>query len=134
MIDLTRRSGMGDSAEEYLQTLPYETDSDGECIWRIVPAGESFGFEGEELTEFVRLSVLRLLESGAVPVRYAEDGEFEWREQTHYGKDQKEAANAIIAEWLDAGGGRQEWDYLWFVTPRVLETSRRWQAGRAKSE
>ena len=74
MIDLKRRSGMGDSAEEYLQTLPYETDSDGECIWRIVPAGESFGFEGEQLTEFVRLSVLRLLESGAIPVRYAEEG------------------------------------------------------------
>lgn len=134
MIDMSRRRRLGDSVAEYLETLPYETDSDGECIWRIVPAGESFGFEGDDLTEFVRLSVLRLLESGAVPVRYADEGELEWREQTHYGKDQKEAADAIVAEWLDAGGGRQEWDYLWFVTPRVLKTSRRWQAGRAKSE
>ena len=125
---------MGDSAEEYLQTLPSETDSDGECIWRIVPAGESLGFEGNELTEFVRLSVLRLLTSGALPVRYAEEGELEWREQTHYGTDKKAAADAIVAEWLEAGGGRQEWDYLWFVTRDVLETSRRWQAGPKKAE
>lgn len=134
MIDMDRRRALGDSVAEYIETLPYETDSDGECIWRIVPAGESFGFEGEQLTEFVRRSVFRLLESGAIPVRYAEEGDLEWREQTHYGEEKSEAADAIVAEWLDAGGGRQEWDYLWFVTRRVLETSRRWQAASKKSE
>ena len=36
--------------------------------------GRRFGFEGDELAEFVRLCVLRLLEAGAVPVRHSPQG------------------------------------------------------------
>lgn len=134
VIDLERKRLLGDTVAEYLEGIPYYIDSDGESLWHIVPGGRSFGFEGGELAEFVRLCVLRLLEAGAVPVRPADEGILNWIEQTQYGSSNEEIADAIVAEWLEAGGNDPEWHWLWFVTRRVLETSRRWQAGPDKSE
>lgn len=126
MIDLSRRRPLGDTAAEFLECLPYEIDGDGEALWRIVPMGRGFGFKGDELAEFVRLCVLRLLDSGAVPVRHGpDDADLEWEEQAQYGSSREEIADAIVAEWLAAGGGNPKWEYLWFVTRRVLETARR---------
>ncbi|MFA5951347.1 MAG: hypothetical protein WC807_13790 [Hyphomicrobium sp.] len=128
MIDLLRRRQLGDSVSEFIDTIPYFLDSDGESLWHIVPGGRSFGFEGDDLTEFVRLCVLRLLNTGGIPVRHAEEGELNWTEQAQYGTTTDEIANAIVAEWLAKGGGDPKWDWLWFVTRRVLHTSRHWQA------
>lgn len=125
MIDLNRRSHLGYTAAEYLKDLPYEIDGDGEALWRIVPQGRGFGYEGVELAEFVRQSVMRLLEAGAVPVRFNPKGvDLRWKEQTQYGSEPDEIADAIVAEWLESGGGDPPWEYLWFVTRKVLETDR----------
>lgn len=136
MIDMkrSRRDDPEDNVADYIETIPYEIDGDGEGLWKIVPGGRSFGFEGDDLAEFVRLCVLRLLEVGAVPVRHAGDGTLRWVEQTQYGTTKEELAEAIVAEWLETGGGNPEWDWLWFVTRRVLETSRRWQADLPKEK
>ena len=125
MIDLERRSPLGDSVAEFIETLPYEIDGDGEGFWGIIPTGRTFGFEGNDLAEFARLCVLRLLKAGAVPVRHNREGSPEWREQAQYGSTPEEIADAVVAEWLASGGGNPKWEYLWFVTRRVLETSRR---------
>lgn len=126
MIDLNQRCPMGFTVAEYLEGLPSETDSDGEGLWAIVPTGQGFAFQDAELSEFVRLCVLRLLDSGAVPVRHGpKDADLEWEEQTQYGTAHEQIADAIIAEWLATGGGDPPWEYLWFVTRRVLETERR---------
>ncbi|WP_439542637.1 hypothetical protein [Hyphomicrobium sp.] len=134
MIDVRQKSSVGDTAAEYIVTIPDEIDSDGEGLWKIVPGGRSFGFEGDDLAEFVRLCVLRLLQVGAVPVRHAKMGKLAWAEQTQYGTTRDEIADAIVAEWLEAGGGNPEWSWLWFVTRGVLQTSRRWQADSQKSD
>jgi hypothetical protein len=125
VIDLERKRLLGDSVAEYLETIPYYIDSDGESLWHIVPGGRTFGLDGNELAEFVHLCVSRLLESGAVPVRPADEGPLNWVEQTQYGSSNEEIADAIVAEWLEAGGGDPEWHWLWFVTRGVLETDRR---------
>jgi hypothetical protein len=128
MIDLQRRGPSGDpddTAALYIETRPYDIDGDGEGFWGIPSWGRSFGFEGDDLTEFVRLCVLRLLEAGAVPVRHAESGTLRWKEQAQYGSSRDEIADAIVAEWLKSGGGDPPWEYLWFVTRRVLETTER---------
>ena len=129
MIDLQRRWPSGEvdeTAADYIETRPHDIDGDGEGLWRIVPTGRGFGFAGDELTEFVRLCVLSLLNAGAVPVRHGpDDAELQWVEQTQYGTMRDEIADAIIAEWLASGGGDPPWEYLWFVTRRVLETDRR---------
>jgi hypothetical protein len=109
MIDLQRRWPSGeadDTVADYIETRPYDIDGDGEALWRIIPTGRGFGFEGPELAEFVRLCVMRLLEAGAVPVRHGpHDAELQWKEQTQYGTKKEEIADAIIAEWLASGGG-----------------------------
>jgi hypothetical protein len=126
MIDLTRkRPLLGDTVAEFIETRPYEIDGDGEGLWGIVPHGRNFGFEGGELSEFVRLCILRLLKAGAVPVRHTKSGTVLWEEQKQYGSSHEEIADAIIAEWLANGGGNPPWEYLWFVTREVLETAKR---------
>lgn len=126
-IDLQRSRSLGDTVEEYVSTIPYEVDGDGESLWKIVPGGRSFGFEGADLQEFVRLCIMSILKAGGVPVRHALTGDLEWREQTQFGSEPDTIANAILAEWQAAGGGDPPWEWLWFVTRRVLNTSRRWQ-------
>lgn len=120
MIDLKKISPLGDSVAEYIDTLPYELDGDGVGFWVIVPAGRSFGFEGKDLSEFVRLCVLRLLDVGGIAVRHADAGPLRWVEQPRYGRDKQSIAEAIVSDWLASGGGDPEWESLWFVTPRVL--------------
>jgi len=104
MIDLQRRGRSGDpddTAANYIETRPYDIDGDEAGFWGIVPWGRSFGFEGDDLAEFVRLCVLRLLDAGAVPVRHSSQGEpMLWKEQTQYGTTKEQIADAIIAEWL----------------------------------
>jgi hypothetical protein len=123
MIDLHRKRLLGDTVADFIETLPYAIEGDGESLWHIVPAGESFGFTGAELSEFVRLCVLGLLKAGAVPVRHNPKGvKPRWKKQTQYGSNAPEIADAIIAEWLESGGGDPPWEYLWFVARRSLDT------------
>lgn len=121
MIDLNRKSPLGDTAASYIDTLPYELDGDGVGFWVIVPAGRSFGFEGDDLSEFVRLCIARLLDVGGVAARLAEHGPLRWSLQTQYGRENSEISAAIVSEWLANGGGNPKWESLWFVTPRVLK-------------
>lgn len=121
MIDMKRRRALGSDVGEYIETLPYELDSDGVGFWVIVPAGRSFGFEGDDLSEFVRLCIERLLGVGGVAVRLAEQGPRRWILQTHYGREISDISAAIVSEWLASGGGNPKWESLWFVTPRVLK-------------
>ena len=122
MIDLNKRRRLGDTVAEYLETLPYEIDGDGDGVWEFVPAGRSFGFEGADLVDFVRLNVLRLLDVGCAPVRHSDAGPMRWIEQKQFGTDKNEIADAIVAEWQAAGAVNPPWEWLWFVTRRVLET------------
>ena len=123
-IDQTRVDGYGETVTHYVETLPYFLDSDGVGLWVIVPAGKFFNFEGDDLIEFVRLCVRRLLDVGGVAVRHVstDDPPLLWIEQTHYGTEPGEIVEGVIAEWLAAGGKNPEWDWLWFVTRDVLET------------
>ena len=120
MIDQNRKRLLGDTVAGYIETLPYELDSDGVGFWVIVPAGRSFGFEGDDLTEFVRLCIERLLDVGGLAVRLAEHGPLRWSMQEQYGRENSEISAAIVSEWLAGGGGNPKWESLWFVTPRVL--------------
>ena len=122
MIDETRRDAYGNTISEYLEGLPFYLDSEGVRLWSVPATGKSFGFEGGDLVEFVKRCLLHLLRAGGIPVRYADSGPLYWREQTQYGKGKEEIANAIIAEWLAAGGGIPPWGWLWFVNRHVLET------------
>ncbi len=51
-----------------------------------------------------------------------------WMEQKQFGREKNEIANAIVSEWQAAGALDPPWEWLWFVTRRVLDTElfRRW--------
>lgn len=121
MIDKNRKRLLGDTVAGYIDTLPYELDGDGVGFWVIVPAGRSFGFEGQDLAEFVRLCIERLIDVGGIVARFADHGPRRWVEQVGYGSTKSEIAAAIVAEWQMQGGGDPDWESLWFVTPRVLK-------------
>lgn len=123
MIDKNRKRLLGDTVAGYIDTLPYELDGDGVGFWVIVPAGRSFGFEGQDLADFVRLCIERLCDVGGFAVRHADHGPRRWVEQTRYGMTKAEIAGAIVEEWQLQGGGDPDWESLWFVTRRVLEES-----------
>ena len=55
MIDFNKKGVLDDTVAEYLVTLPYAVDSDGEGLWEVVPDGRAYGFEGADLAEFVQL-------------------------------------------------------------------------------
>lgn len=74
MIDKNRKRLLGDTVAGYIDTLPYELDGDGVGFWVIVPAGRSFGFEGQDLAEFVRLCIERLIDVGGIVARFADHG------------------------------------------------------------
>jgi hypothetical protein len=130
MIDLQRRRPSGVTAADYLEGVSSELGNDGKAMFGIVPAGRSFGFTGQDLSEFVRLCILRLLNAGGIPVKYADDGPLLWREQTQYGKTKSEIAYAIVAEWLASGGGDPSWGWLWFVNRDAFNSSRWQQSAR----
>lgn len=55
---------------EWIKRTPNELEVDAVGFWQIVPVGrDSFGLEGGELNDFVRRSIIALLEKGAAPVR-----------------------------------------------------------------
>ena len=122
MIDFNKKGVLDDTVAEYLVTLPYAVDSDGEGLWEVVPDGRAYGFEGADLAEFVRLSVMRFLDVGCVPVRHSDAGPMRWIEQKQFGTDKNEIADAIVAEWQAAGAIDPPWEWLWFVTRRALQT------------
>lgn len=121
MIDQNRKRLLGDTVAEYVETLPYELDGDGVGFWVIVPAGRSFGFAGQDLAEFVRLCIERLIDVGGIVARFADHGPRRWVEQVGFGRSKSEIAAAIVAEWQMHGGGDPDWESLWFVTPRVMK-------------
>ena len=110
----------GTPLTEWIERIPNELPRDAVGIFQIVPAGrDGFGLEGEELAEFVRRSIHRLLDAGAVPVRGGKGTGYEWVRQSQYGSSKHEITEALIIEWqampddplLLCGQG------IWFALP-----------------
>jgi hypothetical protein len=108
----------GHTIAEHIRTVPDELSVDAVGLWQIVPAGrEGFGLNGDELTEFVRLCVLALLERGAKPVVGGGGTQYDWILQPKYGEVNEEIASAIVNEWLASGAVDSDPGGLWFALP-----------------
>jgi len=100
---------------EWIERTPNELEIDAVGFWQIVPIGrDSFGLEDDKLNDFVKRSIIALLEKGAVPVRPSTNEGEAWRVQRQYGSKHDEVAANIITEWLDSGLDPDH-DGLWFA-------------------
>ena len=122
------RSGLrhriyGTSAEEYIASIPNELPVDAVGLWQVVSAGrDGFELSGQELIDFVRLSLLALFEKGAKPVIGAAHGATIWT-PVPYGDTPAGTADAIIKEWI--GSGREPgFGDVWFALPHIYESKR----------
>ena len=112
----------GNTVSERVAMYPEELPVDAVGLWQIIPFGrDSFGFEGDELTDFARRCITALLERGARPVRGGGNTAYDWILQPQYGSTTEEIVEAVIAEWLASGGGDPDPGDLWFALPEFYE-------------
>jgi hypothetical protein len=110
----------GLTVSEWIESFPHELPIDAVGIWQIVPDGKyEFELRGDDLTEFVRLSVSELLAHGAKPVLGGAGTEYYWIVQPQYGETNAEILDAVINEWLAGGGGECDPGGLWFALPSL---------------
>lgn len=100
---------------QWIERTPNELDVDAVGLWQIVPEGrDSFGLEGKALRDFVKRSVMALVERGAVPVLPSPDKNEDWVRQDQYGVSPSAVASGVITEW-QASGVDPTVDGLWFA-------------------
>jgi hypothetical protein len=68
-----------------------------------------FGLAGDELDDFVRRTILALLESGARTVRQTAEPGYDWIMDYHYGETKDEITEAILTEWKASGNDPDHW-------------------------
>jgi len=108
----------GHTLAEHIETVSDELPVDAVGLWQIVPAGrQGFDLRGDDLTEFVRLCILALLEHGAKPVVGGGGTEYDWLFQPQYGESNEDIVNAVLNEWLAAGAEDCDPGGLWFALP-----------------
>jgi hypothetical protein len=122
---------------EWIFLVSKELDADAVGLFQIVPeARRIFGLEGYELKDCiygdkgkglidcVRRHILALLAQGAKPVRGDVKGTGYWIEQTQYGTEHGEIADAIISEWWGWSFGDPNHGGLWFALPKMYKVPR----------
>jgi hypothetical protein len=86
---------------DWIARIPNELPYDAVGIFQIVPIGrDGFGLTRDDLIDFLRRSILALLDAGAVPVRGGRDTGYDWIVQRQYGQSKQDITEAVIAEWL----------------------------------
>jgi hypothetical protein len=121
----------GNTIEERIEMYPHELPIDAVGLWQIVSFGyDGFNLRGDDLIDFTRRCIIRLLEYGAKPVHGGKGTGYDWVLQPQYGKTSNEITDLVIAAWLAAGGGEPKdagWqDFenpanpggVWFALPK----------------
>lgn len=105
----------GTSLDEWIERTPNELEVDAVGMWQIVPVGmDSFGLSGEGLEDFVRRSVIALINRGAKPVRPSSQKGICWEKQPQYGNFPDEIAENVLSEWISSEEEPNE-NGLWFA-------------------
>jgi hypothetical protein len=95
-----RHPETGDTLAEVISKFPNELDQDAVGVWQINEIGRrDFKLSGDAMADFLRRSVLALLDRGAVPVKHIAGSGYEWVLQKQYGNVRDEIADAIVREW-----------------------------------
>lgn len=110
----------GTPMSQWIAETPGELPIDSVGFRQVVTSGRyDFALEGAELVDFVRRCLWALVERGAVPVIGGGGTDYFWIHQPQYGSAKEGIVEAVIAEWLKAGGGDPEHGSLWFALPEA---------------
>ena len=103
---------------EWISLQPHRLLDNGSGLWNVVSAGyKGFGLEGSALTDFIRRTILVLIEAGGRPVVASETLPI-WEETFQYGTKPEDITDSVIAEWLAEGASEYvEWGRWWFAEP-----------------
>ncbi len=105
----------GRTIAHWISTIPGDLDRDAVNLCQIISAGRiEYDLEGQELTDFVRLSLISLLDNGAVPVMSSDN----WASNHKYGRTKLEIADGILEEWLASNGDETYLWSVWFARPK----------------
>jgi len=116
MTEEPRHKYFGDTLSDYIVQVANELPIDAVGLWQIVPRGRrGFGFEGEQLTDFVRRCIAELLSRGAVPVTGGGGTPYHWIAQKQYGSKPEDIIENVVAEWLAKGAKNENPGGLWFA-------------------
>src|SRR4051812_6957943 len=108
-----RRSGA--TVSEYVVQVANELPRDAVGMWQIVPGGRhGFGFDGGQLTDYVRRCIAELLSRGAIPVVAGGGTDYFWVAQKQYGSTPEEIIENVVREWLANGAKDEDPGGLWF--------------------
>ena len=98
--------GFSSAIEERIAAYPNELATDAVGLWQIVPYGyDEFDLRGDDLKEFTNRCIMKLLASGAKPVRSNGESEYDWIVDPQYGEANEEIASSVVAAWLEASSG-----------------------------
>lgn len=105
----------GTSLSEWIERTPNELEQDAVSLWQIVVSGrEGFELNDDALDNFVKRSIVALLERGALPVLHTGIRESFWNIQMQYGTQPDDIATSIIEEWHRSDADPDH-DGLWFA-------------------
>lgn len=105
--------------DEWIETYLRDLENDVVGLWAIVKElREGFLLSGDELQEFVRLTLVKILSSDAKPVVGVREGSSGyWQVTDRYGSSPDEISNAVVEEWI-VSEKDPDLDDLWFAKPR----------------
>lgn len=105
---------------ELIAIIPNEFPIDAVGLWQIIAMGRlESPLEGENLTDFLRRSIIALIEAGASLIRFSDGPPNKYWEPQHcLGNDPATIAENVIARWRE---DEQEADFgsLWFARPEL---------------
>jgi hypothetical protein len=94
-----------ETVAQVLECAPNRMLDDICGIWVVISSGkEGFGFQGQELREFIYLYVKNLIEAGGIVIHFGPaSGDMVWIQAFEYGRSPEEIAQNVLDEWIAQG-------------------------------
>ena len=118
MSNESRDNVYGRTMSEWISLIPGDLPNDAVSLWHISADGTSyFDLAGAELADYLRRSILALLEAGAIPVKTGKGTPYDWIAEQRFGVDKMTIVTAILREWKSSKKDEEYLFSVWFALP-----------------
>ncbi|SMD09672.1 hypothetical protein SAMN06297251_12652 [Fulvimarina manganoxydans] len=129
--DLTSRQ-TGTPILDWIEQIHTNIEDYDVTLGLITAAGISdFGLSGDDLVEFARRCLEKLMAVGAIPVLHEGNDYCPFVPTLRYGRKPEDIVENILASWQAGGGGVTGWGEYSFTMPENIlpEWLERWEQG-----